>query len=122
MVARDKEVQEWNEQKLPNVLPGYSGGRLPGRSTEERGREEEEEEEDCKERPVKNEIAQGVVASIKKNACVHEDAKPTSQKGGRGLEQVQGGRQQKRNILRWRCGSGMEAATKKQEISNTQMV
>ena len=27
------------EQKMPKVLPGYSGGRLPGRSTKEKGRE-----------------------------------------------------------------------------------
>ena len=33
VVEREKEIQEWNEQKLPKVLPGYSGGRLPGRST-----------------------------------------------------------------------------------------
>ena len=51
-----------------------------GRSTKERGREEEEEEEDCKERQVKNEIAQEVVATIKKKAGAPEDAKPTSQR------------------------------------------
>ena len=27
VVRREKEIQEWNEQKLPRVLPGYSGGR-----------------------------------------------------------------------------------------------
>ena len=43
MVERGKERQDWNEQKLPKALPGYSGGRLPGRSTEEKGREEGEE-------------------------------------------------------------------------------
>ena len=32
---------------MPKALHGYSGGRLPGRSTEEKGREEEEEEEEC---------------------------------------------------------------------------
>ena len=42
VVETEKEVQEWNEQKLPKVLPGYSGGRLPGRSTKEKGREEGE--------------------------------------------------------------------------------
>ena len=30
---KKKERKEWNEQKLPKVLPGDSGGRLPGRST-----------------------------------------------------------------------------------------
>ena len=29
LVEREKEIQEWNEQKLPNVLPRYSGGRIP---------------------------------------------------------------------------------------------
>ena len=29
VVEKDKEVQEWNEQKLPKVLPGFNGGRLP---------------------------------------------------------------------------------------------
>ena len=37
VVERGKEMQEWNEQKLPKLLLGYSGGRLPGRSTKERG-------------------------------------------------------------------------------------
>ena len=43
VVEREKEIQEWNEQKLPKVLPGYSGGRLPERSTKVKGREEGEE-------------------------------------------------------------------------------
>ena len=34
-----------NKQKLLEVLPGYSGGRLPGRSTKEAGKEEGEEKE-----------------------------------------------------------------------------
>ena len=33
VVERDMEVQEWNEQKTPKALPGYSGGRLPRRNT-----------------------------------------------------------------------------------------
>ena len=33
------ETQEWNEQKLPKVMPCCSGGRLPGRSTKEAGGE-----------------------------------------------------------------------------------
>ena len=45
VVERDNEIQEWKEQKLPKVLPGYIGGRLPGRRTEEAGGEEEEEKE-----------------------------------------------------------------------------
>ena len=42
VVRREKEMQEWSEQKLPKVLPGYNGGRLPGWSTKENGREERE--------------------------------------------------------------------------------
>ena len=76
VVERDKEVQEWNEQKLPKPLPRYSGGR----STKEKGREEEEEEEDSRERQVRNEIVQEVVPGIKKEASAHEDAKPTAKR------------------------------------------
>ena len=54
-VEREKVIQEWNEQMLPKVLPGYIGGRLPGRSTKDRGREEEEEEEDSRERETSEE-------------------------------------------------------------------
>ena len=80
VVERDNEVQEWNEQKMAKALPGYSGGRLPGRSSEEKGREEEKEEEDRRERQVRNEIAQEVFAGIEKTASAHEDAKPTAQR------------------------------------------
>ena len=40
VVRREKMVKEWNEQKLPKVLPGDSGGKLPGKSTNQKGREE----------------------------------------------------------------------------------
>ena len=50
VVERGKERQEWNEQNLPKASPGYSGGRLPGRSTEEKGREEGEEGEEKEQR------------------------------------------------------------------------
>ena len=49
-VERGKERQEWNEQQLPQALPGYSGGRLPGRSTEEKGRKEGAEGEGSEKR------------------------------------------------------------------------
>ena len=58
-------MQEWNEQKLPKVLLGYSGGRLPGRSIKEKGREEGDLDEDSEEGQIRNEIAQEVVAGIK---------------------------------------------------------
>ena len=79
VVERDKEVQEWNEQKMPKVLPGYSGGRLSGRSTK-RGRDEEEEEEDSRKGQVRNETAQEVAVDIEKKASAHEDVKPTAQR------------------------------------------
>ena len=63
VVEREKEIQEWTEQKLPKALLGYSGGRLPGRSTKDR--EEGELHEDSEESKIRNEIAQEVVAGIK---------------------------------------------------------
>ena len=50
VVEREKEMQEWNEQKMPNVLPVYSGGRLPGRRTKEKGSAEVEVDEDSEEK------------------------------------------------------------------------
>ena len=68
VVERDKDVEAWNEQKLPKVLPGYCGGRLPGRSTTEAGRGEKKVEKDFRERQVRHEIVQEVVAGFKKKA------------------------------------------------------
>ena len=62
----ERRYRKWNEQTLPKVLPGYSGGRLPGRSTKEKGREEGEVDED---------IVQEVVAGIKGKVSVHDGAK-----------------------------------------------
>ena len=53
VVDRGKEIQEWNEQKLPKVLLGYSGGRLPETSTKEKGRERGEVAEDGEERRIR---------------------------------------------------------------------
>ena len=74
VVERDKEMQEWNEQKLPKVLPGYSGERLPGRSIKEKGREEEEPDEGKEERQIRSEKTQEMVADIKEEASAQEDA------------------------------------------------
>ena len=63
-IERDKEVQEWNEQKMPKTLPGFSGGKLPGRSTAEKGREEEEEYEGSRKMQLRKEIAKEVIASV----------------------------------------------------------
>ena len=73
---------KWNEQKLPKVLPGYSGGRLPSRSTKEAGRKEEEKE-DSGARIIRNEIAQEVIEGIKWKASAHEDAGSTTQRNSR---------------------------------------
>ena len=64
---------------LPKVLSGYSGGRLPGRSTKEKGREEEKPDEGREERQIRSEIAKEVVAGMKEKAGEHEDAKATAQ-------------------------------------------
>ena len=32
LVERNNEFQVWRDQKMPKMLPGFSGGRLPGRS------------------------------------------------------------------------------------------
>ena len=102
VVEREKEVQECNEQKMPQVLPGYSGGRLPGRSTEEGGREEEEAEEACREGQVRKEIVQEVVEGIKEKASAHEDAKSSVQRTV--------GQSVKQKGTRWKCnGSRMKS-------------
>ena len=76
----EKETLEWNEQKLPKVLRGYSGGRLPGRCTNEEGREAGEVDEGSEEKTIRHEIAQEVVAGIKEKAMLHLDAKSTAQR------------------------------------------
>ena len=50
------------EQKMPKVLPGYSGGRLPERSTKEKGREGAADE-DGEEREESNRSKMG---------CMHQ--------------------------------------------------
>ena len=75
-----KAVSFVDEQKLPKVLPGYSGGRLPGRSIKEKGRKEGEVDEDSGERRISNEIAQGVVAGMKEKVSVHDGIKEAVQR------------------------------------------
>ena len=43
-MERDKEIQKLCELKMPQALPGYSGGALPGRSKAEGGKEGKAEE------------------------------------------------------------------------------
>ena len=90
VVERGKERQEWNERKLPKAPPGYSGGRLPGRSMEEEGRGEGEEGKESEDRRVSNEIIKEVIKGIQKMAfeesCKNEGkenwrAKPRTKMG-----------------------------------------
>ena len=64
VVAREKETQEWNDQKLLKVLPGYRRGRLPGMSTKKQAKKGRDGQ-----RNIKDEIAQKVVASRKVRKC-----------------------------------------------------
>ena len=66
VVERGKEIQEWNEQKLLKVLPGYSGGR----STKQKGREEGEVDENGEERRTRGQTVQEVAAGIKEKVRV----------------------------------------------------
>ena len=80
VVEREKVVKEWSEQRLPKVLPGYSGGRLPGRSTKEKGGEEGAVDEECEERKIRSQITQEVVARIKDEISVHSGDKEAVQR------------------------------------------
>ena len=53
---------------MPKVLAGFSGGRLPGRSTKEKGREEGGEDEGSEERSGRNHIIKEVIKGIQKKA------------------------------------------------------
>ena len=58
---------------------GCCAGRLPGRSTNEKGREGKLDE-DSKKRKIRNEIAQEVVTGIKEKASAHEYDKATARR------------------------------------------
>ena len=63
-----EEMQGWSEQKLPKVLPGYSGGRR-----RRAGRVKWKKE-------IGKEIAQEVVAGIKEMPSAQNDVKDTAQR------------------------------------------
>ena len=70
-----EEVQEWTEQKMPwRCLATVEAG-----CHEEAQKKETKEEEDSGERQVRNDIAQEVVAGMKKKASAYEEAKPAEQ-------------------------------------------
>ena len=73
--GRTKQRLLWrNEQKLPKVEDYQEEAR------KRKVGKKEKVEEECIERQVRNEIAQEVVAGIKKKANGHEDANPTAQR------------------------------------------
>ena len=47
---------------MPKALPGYSGGKFPGRSKAEGGREGKEEEEEEEMRKMENEVMNVILA------------------------------------------------------------
>ena len=67
LAARDKEFQMCREQKMPKAIPGFNGGKLPGRSNVE-GRKEEEREEEGQEKKMENEVIRGIIAGVSKKA------------------------------------------------------
>ena len=80
VVEREKEVQEWNEQKLSKVLPGSSRGGLPGRSTKEAGGEEEEEKEKSEERESPK---RWLMASRRRQFCTEMQCQLHEEQSGR---------------------------------------
>ena len=64
LVERDETFQVWREQIMPKALPGFSGGKLPGRSKVEEGKEEEKGEEKGQEKKMDNEVIRGIIASV----------------------------------------------------------
>ena len=54
------------------MLPGYSGGRLPGRSIEEKGREKGEVDEGGEERRIGGQIVKEMVAGIQEKVSMDD--------------------------------------------------
>ena len=79
MVKREKEIKNWNELKLPKVLLGYSGRRLPGRSAMERGRAEGVDE-DGEGKVIRSQLVQEVAACRKEKVSVHDGDKEAAQR------------------------------------------
>ena len=65
------------------VVPGYSGGRLPGRSTKEKGRADGEEDEGCEEGRVRDEMMKEVIVGIQKRAI--DESAEKKRTSGQGL-------------------------------------
>ena len=86
---------------MPKALLGFSGGKLPGRSTAEEEREEQEEVEEGRERQMKNKIAQEVVAGMKRKASALEDTEPTSRIVVRKVRQNCDSSQIEEDVMGW---------------------
>ena len=71
-----KGIQEWNEQKMPKVLPCYSGGRLPGREAlkEAGGEEVGGKRRECRK---KNQESKKWLMRIKEKAIDDQSRKRT---------------------------------------------
>ena len=109
VVERRKERQEWNEQKLPKALPGYSGGKLPGWSTKEKGRDEGEEDRGSEERRIRDQIIKEVIASIQKKASDEDVENKEKKTGGQSLMRscsAVGGREKIEEIMERRRMEG----------------
>ena len=77
---RGQAMQEWNEQTLPKVLPGYNGGRLPGRSTKEKGREEGEMRA-AKKEGSRAKSSRKWLAGSQERVCMHDGDKKMMYRG-----------------------------------------
>ena len=53
---------------MPNAVPGFSGGKLPGSSKADTGKEEEDEGKDDQKRQMRSEVTKEIVASVLKEA------------------------------------------------------
>ena len=56
--------------QMPKALPGFSVGKLPGRSKGEDGGEEEDAEEENQERTMRNAVTRGTMAGVPKEADI----------------------------------------------------
>ena len=74
-----KEMQEWNEQRMPKGAAWLQWRKVARKDTKEVGREEGEAKDKNCDRSIRDEIAQQVVANIKEKAGKYENAKLISQ-------------------------------------------
>ena len=61
---KETKNSRYDEQKMPRALPGSSGGKLQGRSKDEKGKEEADEEEANQGIKIRSEVTRGIVAGV----------------------------------------------------------